>query len=343
MIDTFNPSMIILARESRGLTQGELAERIGMSATNLGKIERQDINISSDTVEAIAEQTGYPPHFFSQKGEIIPENLNYRKREVVAQKLITPIHAMVNISRNQIGFLSSILNVKVPILPVLEVSETQTPQKIAAKVRKLWNINTAVIENLTDLLESNGIVIRSFPFETDRVDSRSIITENGFPVIFCNSSLLGDRQRFSLAYELAQLVMHTFNVVPFERDISREANAFAAELLMPESEIRNDFKNGLSIPYLGELKRKWKVSMISLVYRADDLGYLTPNQKRYLVQQFNQLKIRKREPIDLDIKTEQPRLLKRWIGELRERGKLGTAEIAALFYLNTAEFMELYA
>ncbi|MBL0267161.1 MAG: hypothetical protein IPP99_00340 [Chitinophagaceae bacterium] len=66
---------------------------------------------------------------------------------------------------------------------------------------------------------------------------------------------------------------------------------------------------------LGELKRKWKVSMIALLYRADDLGLLTPNQKRYLVQQFNQQNIRRREPQELDIPKENPKLMRRLLAD----------------------------
>lgn len=159
---------------------------------------------------------------------------------------------------------------------------------------------------------------------------------------FSSTKLLGDRQRFTLAYELGQLVMHTFNVVPSQRDISHEANAFAVEFLMPAKYIKEDFKNGITIPILGESKRKLKVSMIALLYRADDLGFVTPNQKRYLVQEFNQLKIRRREPIELDIPTEQPKLIKEWIANYRKKTKLGVVETVALLCLKVDEFLELY-
>ena len=343
MIGNVNPNMIVLAREARGLTQAELADLIGMSPTNLSKIERSDIGINNEVLEIISEKTDYPVHFFRQSGEIMPENLNYRKREVVSQKLITPIHAKVNIIRKHIHFLTMTLDIPVPAIPVMEVTEKQTPQKIANKLRQLWKVEKPIIEDLTRLIEDNGIVINTFPFDTDRVDSRSILTDDKFPIIFFNSSLLGDRQRFSLAYELGQLIMHTFNIVPIDRDVSHEANSFAAEFLMPAKDIKEDFKKGISIPLLGELKRKWKVSMIALLYRADDLGLVTPNQKRYLVQQFNQLKIRRREPMELDIPKEQPRLMKRWIAEYRTKTKLGVVEMAAILFLKVDEFMELYS
>lgn len=343
MIGNINTNMIILAREARGLSQADLAEMIGMSATNLSKIERCDIGINDEVVETIAEKTNFPVHFFRQEGYIVPENLNYRKRDIVAQKLITPIHAQVNIIRKHIHFLTMALNIAKPIVPVLEASETQTPQSIAIQLRKLWNVNTPIIEDLTKLIEINGIVISSFPFGTDRVDSRSILTDDKFPIIFFNQSLLGDRQRFTLAYELGQLIMHSSSIVPLERNVSKEANAFAAEFLMPAKDIIKDFKDGITIPLLGELKRKWKVSMIALLYRADDLGMVTANQKRYILQQFNQLHIRRREPMELDVAKEEPKQLKQWLAEYRQKTKLGTVELAAIFCLQVDEFMELYS
>ena len=343
MIGNINPSMIVLARESRGWNQVELAEKIGMSATNLSKIERNDIGIQQEVLETIADKTSFPIQFFYQPGTILPENLSFRKRETVAQKLITPINAQVNIIRRHIQFLTVALNKQTPSFPNFAVTEKQTPDKIANKVRQLWNIESIVLDNLIRTIEDHGIVISSFDFGTERVDSRSILTDDKLPIIFFNKKLLGDRQRFTLAYELGQLIMHTFNSVSPERDISHEANQFAAEFLMPAKYIKDDFKSGITIPILGELKRKWKVSMIALLYRADDLGLVTPNQKRYLIQQFNQLKMRRREPIELDIPPEEPRLIKKWIAEYRSKMKIGVVEMAALLCLNVDEFLELYS
>lgn len=343
MTADINPEMIILAREARGLTQAELADKIGMSATNLSKIERKEIGVQRGFADTLSEKMDFPPHFFLQDGEPVPENLNYRKRETVAQKLITPIHAQVNIIRRHVQFLTRALDIPTPTVPVMEVSEKQDPQQIAAAIRKEWEIASPVIESLTNLLEAKGIFVSSFPFGTERVDSRSILTDEKHPIIFVNQTSPGDRQRFSLAYELGQLVMHTFCAVNPERDISHEANVFAAEFLMPAEYIREDFSHGITIPILGELKRKWKVSMIALLYRADDLGFVTANQKRYLIQQFNTLNIRRREPIELDVTREEPKLIKQLIAKYRAKTKLGTAELAALFCLNIDEFIEMYS
>ena len=136
-----------------------------------------------------------------------------------AQKLITPIHYKVNIIRRHVHFLTMALDIPSPAIPVMEVTDKLTPQKIASKLRQLWKVEAPVIKDLTKLIEDNGIVVNTFLFGTDRVDSRSILTDDKFPIIFFNNALLGDRQRFSLAYELGQLVMHTFSVVPIDRNV----------------------------------------------------------------------------------------------------------------------------
>lgn len=337
-----NPNMIMLAREARGMTQQMLAEKINSNKTNISRLEKGDALATPDTIDAISGATGFPPQFFYQPGDMLPSNLAYRKRQQVPAKIMTPIEAQSNILRIHAELLTTLSGIPAPDLPVYTLSEKITPAQAASMLRRDWQITEPVIPDMTGLLESRHILIHSFDFGTGRVDSKSILTTNRFPVIFLNASLLGDRQRFSLAYELGHLLMHSFTDVSHERNIGHEANAFAAELLMPAADILPDLEKGITLPLLGELKKKWKVSMIALVYRADDLGLLTPNQKRYLIQQFNQLNIRRREPPELDIAAEKPSLIHTLTEQYRQRQGLGMTEMAALLSLEIGEYMELY-
>lgn len=339
---TLNSHMIVLAREARGLTQKDLAEKIDMSPTNLSKIERGDVGIAKVVLENISRETEFPVHFFTQGGTIIPENLIYRKRQSVPQKFIAPIQAKVNILSRHVQFLTrTVQNIQLQ-LPVQHGNQQLNPVKIAMRLRQKWNIEPGPVLNMIRIVESHGIPVLSFDFGTDRIDSRSFLTEDKYPVIFINKRLQGDKLRFSIAYELGHLIMHTFSSPSPEQDISHEANVFAAEFLMPAKDIKPDFANGITVPLLAQLKKKWMVSMISLLYRADDLKFLTENQKRYLLQQFNNLHIRRREPQELDIPIEQPQLVKKWISEYRKKNKLSIVEMASLFYLYADEFMEIY-
>ena len=342
MTQAINPNMILLAREARGLTQTELGEKMHLHKANISRLENGDTNVNEETLISLAEATNFPPHFFMQQGDIMPVNLSYRKREHVPVKLINPIEAQINIMRRHTQFITRSLGMNVLDLPVYEVDEKHTPAKIATLVRRRWNVTTPIIDNLSKILEEQGIIINSFDFGTERVDSRSMLTDDKYPIIFLNKSLLGDRQRFSLAFELAHLIMHTFTIVPHDRNINHEANLFAAEFLMPEKEVLKDFKNGITLPLLGELKRKWKVSMIALVYRADDLELLTPNQKRYLLEQFNQQKIRRREPQELDIPKENPQLMRHLLADYMGKTKLGAIQLCTLLAIEASDYFEYY-
>ncbi len=337
-----NTKMLLLARESRGYTQQELADKIGMSSTAVSKMEAHELSVLPETLRLIAEATNYPISFFSQEGEVVPENVAYRKRATVAQKFLTPITSGINIIRLNTQQVTRSLTIPVPELPALNVSGEATPASLAKKLWKIWNIQLPTIKDLTALIESKGIAIASFDFGTERVDSLSIFTDDRYPIIVLNSTMLGDRHRFSLAYELGHLLMHTSNAGAWDRDVSHDANLFAAELLMPEKEISKDFSDGVTLPLLANLKRKWKVSMIALLYRADDLGFVTPNQKRYLVGRFNTMGIRRREPVELDVVKEVPTLINTWLTKYQTQNDLNPETLAASLHLSAADFNFYY-
>lgn len=339
----FNHQMLILARESRGISQGQLADAIDMSATNLCKIERADIGIAQDKLERIAEITNYPLQFFYRPGDVVPENHIYRRRVVVAQKLLTPVHAQANIIRLQVQQLEPLLQLPSWQWPTPPSEALTSPVALASWLRDYWQVPQGPIAHLVRLLEHQGIVLATFNFGTPRIDSRSITTQQQRPIIIINSSLPGCRQRFSIAYELGLLLLQHYGMASPTDDIGHEANIFAAALLLPEADIKPAFTNGVNIALLTQLKPLWKTSMIALLYRADDLGFLTYNQKRYLVQQFNILNIRRTEPPELVIPFEQPTLIKQWLALCKETLHLTTVELAALLCLELPEYLELYS
>jgi Zn-dependent peptidase ImmA (M78 family)/DNA-binding XRE family transcriptional regulator len=336
-----NPKMIILAREARGITQLELADLAGINRSNISRFEQEFSGFSDGVLEKIMAALKFPEAFFTQGEEILPPAL-YRKRDKVPAKVLTYIDANINIYRLNIRKLIEAMQIEAPQLPFLPISEIGTPEEVAVKLRKLWKFPKGQVENLTLHLEKQGIITLPVDFKTDRVDSRSILIDNKYPVIFYNKSLLGDRLRFSLAHEIGHLVMHTRQALLSSETVGHEANVFAAEFLMPGEDIIDDFKENLTIDLLARLKKKWQVSMQSVLYRASDLGKLTENQKRYIIGQFNALKIRRREPVELDIPIEKGNLLRDLITKYRTKQKMSVQQIASFFNLTEEEFLARY-
>ena len=338
-----NPKMITVARESRGLSQLELAEKLDLSTSHMSRIEQDFIEVGENHLRSISTVLNYPEEFFYQEGETLPPALALRKRNIVAQKVLLPIDAQVNIYRLTIEKLIKAISYSDINLPVLDIEKLGSPAEAARKLRKLWKMEKGTINNLTQVLEDNGLFLINFDFNTDRVDGMSILADSKFPIMFSNKRSLGDRQRFTLAYELGHLVMHLQTNPSFTRDISHEANEFAAEFLMPEKDIKGDFKDGVTLNILADLKRKWKVSMQALLYRANDIDVITDNQKRYLINQFNSMNIRRREPAELDIPRENPMKLRDMITNYKTKQRLNVKQLALFFNSNEDEFLSKYS
>lgn len=335
-----NPKMVILARESRGLSQKELPE-VAPQGT-ISKIEAGIMPLTKEMTASLSKALKYPKSFFYREGEIFPPVSAYRMSEGVKQKMLTEINANINIYRLNIETL-----LKGSVLPSLDLPKYDlekgiTPEEAARKVRRAWGVPKGTIESLTDLLESKGIIIIGFDFGTELVDCRSIITKEGQPVIFINKIMPGDRQRFSLAHELGKLVMHVFFTPAPDRRLNHEANLFAAEFLMPEKDIKADFKEKISLPALKILKPKWKASMISILYRGNTLGFVSESEKFDMRKQFNKEGYLRREPAQLDIKPEKPQLLTKLILKYKKANGYDVKELAKNLHLTEKDLESKY-
>lgn len=104
-----------------------------------------------------------------------------------------------------------------------------------------------------------------------------------------------------------------------QRDAERDAHSFAAELLMPETPLRYDFRNGVDLDELARLKLKWGVSINALVMRAHELKIVSRRHKEGLMKQIASRGWRTREPEHLDLPVERPRALRQMAEQLYGR------------------------
>jgi Zn-dependent peptidase ImmA (M78 family)/DNA-binding XRE family transcriptional regulator len=307
MNETINPSMVILARESRGLTQSELASNIKVTQAVISKAEAGLSPVSDSLLQKLINELKYPKEFFYETANIYPLGIHfYRKAKGIPQKDLSVIKSVTNIDRIRTENLLRATEFSVKDIPVCEIDgeKYKSPEDIARAVRMNWAVPGGRIENVTQLLESAGIIIIHYDFKTRQYDAHSIAMENGRFLIFVNSNMPGDRIRFSLAHELGHIIMHR---IPHDKT-EDEANKFAAEFLMPEDDIKNQF-NGLNLERLSQLKRYWKVSMQSLLMRSASLNKITPRQYQYLWMQMGKYGYRLNEPRELEIPQEKSTLL----------------------------------
>ena len=346
-MEKFNHYMMTLARESRGLTQSELAEKIGVGQGTLSKFETGFVDPSGEFVAELSSALGFLPAFFYEPGR--PYGLppfHFRRRKKLPAKTLGRIVAEMNIRRIHISkLLVSFSGKSNRFIPEIDPDEYRgksksklSPDDAARVVREMWMLPSGPIPNMVELLEDNGGLVVPCDFGTDLIDAMSQRIE-GLPVLFfVNVNAPADRLRHTLAHELGHMVLHTVHVKTDE-EMEDEADEFAGSFLLPESEIRPQLRR-FDLRQLANLKMYWKVSMAALAVRADRLNLITPYQSKMFWIEMSKLGYRKREPNEPP--KEHPSLLRQMISyHLRKLG-YSVSELATLLHVTEAEFQEMY-
>jgi Zn-dependent peptidase ImmA (M78 family)/transcriptional regulator with XRE-family HTH domain len=311
MGETFNHVLLLLARQYRVRSQSEVARAAGLNQGHYSRIESGLLpeGPSDDSVQRIAKALSFPKAFFYQSEKAVGMPLSvhpfHRKKASVGDRAIKRVHAELNFRLIHLRrFLEAVETERVLPLPLIDVDEGGGPREVARKIRAAWMIAPGPIQNLTELAERAGIMIIWCDFGAD-IDGVTMYVPDLPPCIFLNRTVLADRLRASLAHEIGHAVMHH---VPTDT-MEDEAYTFAAELLVPEKELRRDLIGGrVNLERLARLKAKWHVSMQFLLYQAGDIGCLTSHQSTYLWKQISRLGWKIREPAETEFAPEIPTL-----------------------------------
>lgn len=334
-----NGKAVKLARESRYFSQKDFCEKADIPQSKLSKIENGLLDADEDTVTKLSCMLGYPREFFYQDMEIYPPNLHYRKRSAVTSKMLSAVEAQMNIYRERIQRLLPSGVLEQNINPFSKYG-THSPTEGAAYLRQFWNVPRGPIKNLVKLIEDNGIIVIQMDFMTDKIDGRSIKTSKNQNIIFLNLRLPMDRRRYTLAHELAHILLHLYTQVPGDIDIEKEANEFASAFLMPPDEIKPYLLSSTSIPQLIELKRFWKVSVYSLIVAMDRYKILPSPKIKSLYVQYSSRGMRKGEPAALP--EEEPTLLKEILDEHITKLNYTPRDLQTVMFTTPEEYIRLF-
>lgn len=339
-----NPEMIVLARQSRGLTQLELASRLGVTQGWLSRVESGLRDVSRDKLTDLARELGYPIEFFFQQDKVYGfgiTELFHRKFQDIPSKTLDILHAKTNIRSMHIKRMLRGVDLGTDDFPSWDPGELDgNVESLAQALRARWSLPRGPVQNLVRTIEDARGVVVALDFGTRRVDAISrVLPEKMRPVFFINSSSPGDRLRFTLCHELGHIVLHRQNAEPSR--IEEEADRFAAEFLMPAKDIRPQLYD-LNLERLALLKLHWKVSMAAILKRATDLGAIAQRQARFLWMQMSKAGYRTREPANLDIPIETPSLQQEIVEVHRRDMGYTVSEFAALINLSEQETRDLY-
>jgi Zn-dependent peptidase ImmA (M78 family)/DNA-binding XRE family transcriptional regulator len=340
MNNEINSEMILLARESKGITQSALAKRLNVTQAAISKAEKGQIQISDSLLNDIARVLEYPIGFFFQSGHCYPPTTPFhRKKQGLGKKLQHKIEATANVRRLHIQKLMDSIDIERKEIPCFDIEEYINPANVAIATRRYLQLPKGPIGNMTKIIEQFGIPVILCAFNTERLDGFTLVGRGNTLLIFINNDMPWCRIRFTLAHELGHIVMKHIH----KPGIEEEANEFAASFLMPKEDIEKDFwMKKISISDLADLKPFWKVSMQALLIRAKNLDCINKNQAKYLWMNLSKLGYRKKEPHHLDIQPESPTLLASIVNVHKVDLEYTEDEFFSMLATTRDDFDELY-
>ncbi len=330
--------MLILARESRGLNQTELAALIGVTQGKISKYENGMLEILEDDLERISKATNYTREFFFQQDKVYglgSSFLFHRQRKTIPVLLQKQIQAEINILRIQVDRL-----LRATSLECLNGFQSHDAdaydgrvERIAPIVRAAWKIPLGPIGNVTANIESAGGIVLKCSFNTRQIDAAHLWLPGLPPLFFVNKDLPGDRLRWTLAHEIGHAVMHRNPT----GEIEEQANRFASEFLMPRAEIQ-DHLYDLTLERAATLKPIWRVSMAALVMRAKDLGCINERKAQSLFMRMSACGYKTNEPFPIEV--EEPSTMRRVVAMYRQELGYNDFDLAQLLFTADPQFFE---
>lgn len=207
--------------------------------------------------------------------------------------------------------------------PLDQVSELGTMvssdfeiEKLAITVRKQLGLGFGPLPNLIEGLELAGVFVVFLTIGDDvSIDAYSTNMRGRNVICVCPHDS-SSRMRFSVAHELGHLLMHEYTDGSAAQE--KEANRFAGAFLLPWKSFVDDCPRKWNLEAFIQLKKKWKVSIGAMLYRAKDLNIFSDGMYRRALKGFYQHVDRRQEPAEPEF--DKPFLFNESVRILFENG-----------------------
>ena len=314
----FEAARLTQARLYNGFSKKRLAGLIGVSPATVSRYENGQVVPPSTNIAALANALGVRASFFA-KPAAEPDLVNFRTFADV-KKTARSVHAVsLSFARDVVSFVENYAVLPELALPELPADITtdgweERVDAAAASTRDALGVRRGPIPNLTYLAESAGVIVVLRDLGRGRTDGLSSMIDNRAVVVIDGENFHGPRMRFSLAHELAHLVLHRH----LDRDdvvdgtvykrMEYQAHRFAGSLLFPQAEFPR--RGHWTLGDFLQLKPVWGLSVQAMMRCALNYGEISDNRYRGLCIDVSQRGWRKQEPFDDEFETERPTLLR---------------------------------
>ena len=324
----FNGARLKEALQFRGMKMTTLATLTGISKQSLSNYANESNVPPYENVKSIAKALEFPPDYFMVEDlcTTATDNTYFRSQAVTTKTAQRAQAIKMEYVAKMYDALLEYVDWPELSLPKVNfdqndnLSAVDTPEmieqieSIAEQVRQQWNLGMGPIENLQFVLESHGIIVTSSKYVASEIDAFSQKVrigkghEQGY--VYIIAIAVGEkpieRLRFDMAHELGHILLHPWDESNEDLDKEaftvreKQANMFASALLLPRKTFTRDITAyATEIDYYRHLKKKWRVSMQAMMYRACQIGVISGNQFSYMMRQVSKNGWRKKEPGDV--------------------------------------------
>lgn len=317
------------------MTQQDVAEALDVSPSLISRYERGKTTPDSSSLIALAQALDTRPDALLRPTYIEVTRPDFRKKSRLKRREEKAVLADVGEWIERYLELERIVDSSPAFDPVtLPARSMEDVEAAAVKLRHRWGLGLDPIDNMTEVLEEQGIRVCPVTAGED-IDALAFWADDEIPVIAIRDGVPGDRQRFSMAHELGHLVLEAG-----ELDEEAAANRFAGAFLVPEERVRaelGDERRSLHAHELHLLKHKYGLSMAGWIYRAHDVGVLPDAGARRMWKLFSKKGWRKQEPGET-FEPEEPTRMKRLLLRALEEDLVTPGRAAELLGMSLSEF-----
>jgi Zn-dependent peptidase ImmA (M78 family)/transcriptional regulator with XRE-family HTH domain len=300
------PSILIWARESIGLTQNDVAEKINKDIDTIKQWELGKAFPSLSQLEKLAYSIYKRPLavFFLPKPpqESTPKQDFRTLPEKEISKLSPELRVWIRKAKYNQLVLKEINDnrnpVEKPIHKEFKFKLSADVTKIAQRVREYLDVTRDLQKGFKDsytafiyyrnFIEKQGVYVFQYPLHEVRGFS---LMDIEFPVIVLNSSDTPNGKNFTLFHELCHILFNTGGIFrdPYSQELKQDkdqieifCNQFASEFLLPDAELQNEklvLENKNSKEWtdevIQELANTYKVSKDVVLRKLLDLSKTT--------------------------------------------------------------------
>ncbi|MBE6481798.1 MAG: ImmA/IrrE family metallo-endopeptidase [Actinomyces ruminicola] len=293
---SIHPTRVTIARERGGLSRVALATAVGVTTRTLTTWE--DSGDPVTRADALASATAQPVAFFQTNpaATVADERIFFRARRRTSAVLLHQATALGSLGMDMFSEMS--LRLGLPALTLPELDPGLSPQAAAEAVRLQWGLGDFPLPNLVQLVESHGIRVLGIPAAEQDVDAFSFWGQDARPYVFLARRKTPERSRFDLAHELGHLLMHssTKSDAATDRELEREANVFAAALLLPPDSVRTMLPSAPPLDAVVALARRFGTSAVAAAHSVHDVGRASDWGHRQLMAELTRRGFETGEP-----------------------------------------------